>query len=199
MVTYVKVSQMVTKNIVVMVLTLFLGSGHIWEKWVDECVCDGGQQDGCTSNGSTASKFQRFTQSAQFWKSRMPLLLHDLQGTSRLRMLKLVKVLRTVDLHLKRLLPFCSFVRAVPHKKRRVHQKRGSCAARDYNFGFRPAGSIFSLSSPALSSLWRERQDPQVPRSVSGRVWQGEQKQHESHFHNKVVSSSFVWDQLPQI
>ena len=88
----------------------------------------GGQQHGCTSNGSTASKFQRFTQSAQFWKSRMPLLLHDLQGTSRLWMLKLVKVLRTVDLHLKRLLPFCSFVRAVPHKKRGVHQKRGSCA-----------------------------------------------------------------------
>ena len=107
-------------------------------------------------------------------------------------MLKLVKVLRTVDLHLKRLLPFCSFVRAVPHKKRRVHQKRGSCAARDYNFGFRPAGSIFSLSSPALSSLWRERQDPQVPRSVSGRVWQGEQEQHESHFHSKVVSYSFI-------
>ena len=110
----------------------------------------------------------------------------------RLRMLKLVKVVRTVDLHLKRLLPFCSFVRAVPHKKRRVHQERGSCAARDYNFGFRPAGSIFSLSSPALSSLWRERQDPQVPRSVSGRVWQGEQEQHESHFHSKVVSYSFI-------
>ena len=65
-------------KMMVMVLTLFLGSGHIWEKWVDECACDGGQQDGCTSNGSTASKFQRFTQSAQFWKSRMPLLLHDL-------------------------------------------------------------------------------------------------------------------------
>ena len=137
----------------VMVLTLFWGQVTFEKSGLMSACVMGGQQHGCTSNGSTASKFQRFTQSAQFWKSRMPLLLHDLQGTSRLWMLKLVKVLRTVDLHLKRLLPFCSFVRAVPHKKRGVHQKRGSCAARDYNFGFRPAGSIFSLSSPALSSF----------------------------------------------